>query len=261
MAILLFSLGEVTRIKILMIFSKKGTSSLEIGVCLFDLDGTLASTSRDLFAALNKMLRNRGMTEVSEHDSSAAISRGGRAMIAEGFGIDFAEEGEDTELDALFEEFITIYEQNLCVHSYLFGGVKEQLARLRKQEVPLGVVTNKREVPARRLLEALGVMDYFTVLVGGNTLTERKPHPLPMQHAVEALGGTLATSVMIGDSRTDVEGARNAGIASIVVSFGYSDVAVKSLGADLVLDDFGALPEALDRLKVCQGKCGKKDKI
>lgn len=242
-----------------MLLSKQKTSSVECGACLFDLDGTLANTARDLCAALNEMLRHRGLTEISERDSWTAISKGGRAMIAQGFEISFAKEGESAEMDALFEEFMAIYEQNLCVHSHLFAGVREQLISLRKREVPLGVVTNKRETTARRLLEALGVMEFFPVVIGGNTLPKRKPHPLPMQYALEALGGAPETSAMIGDSRVDVEGARRAGIASIVVSYGYSDVAVENLGADIILDDFGKLPEALEHLRVCQGK-GQKGK-
>ena len=228
--------------------SKRKTSPANGGACLFDLDGTLASTARDLCDALNVMLRRRNMAEMAERDSHAAISRGGRALIARGFGIPFTQEGENAEMDALFDEFIAIYEQGLCVHSRLFPGVKAQLQRLREAGVALGVVTNKRESTARRLLEKLGVMHFFAVLVGGDSLEQRKPHPMPFFHALEILGARASDSVMVGDSRTDVDGARNAGLASIVVSFGYSDVAVEDLAADAILDDFGRLPQALRQL-------------
>lgn len=234
-----------------MAVSKQKTSA-PTGVCLFDLDGTLASTSKDLCNALNQMLRRRGRREAEENDRSlcAAISRGGRAMIAHGFGIPPAQEGESEEMDALFEEFMLVYEEGLCVHTYLFDGLLEQLMNLRERGVALGVVTNKREAPARRLLEELNVMDFFPVLIGGDSLAERKPHPLPMRHAIETLGGTLAASVMVGDSGTDIKGAQNAGIKSVVVTFGYSDVPVETLGADFILGDYQNLPAALDRLGV-----------
>ena len=240
-----------------MATSKQKTPPPDAGACLFDLDGTLASTARDLCDALNVMLRRRNRAELAERDSHAAISRGGRALIARGFGIPFVQEGESAEMDALFEEFIAVYEQGLCVHSRLFPGVEAQLRRLRASGVALGVVTNKREATARRLLQALGVMDFFAVLVGGDSLAERKPHPLPFRHALAALGAAPAASAMVGDSRPDVEGARNAGLASIVVSFGYSDVAVESLAADAVLDDFDRLPETLRRLGLCQERTRK----
>ena len=231
-----------------MTVSKQKISSANGSACLFDVDGTLASTARDLCAALNVMLRRRNRTEMAERDSHAAISRGGRALIAQGFGIPFTQEGESAEMDALFEEFITVYEEGLCVHSHLFPGAKEQLHRLREKGVALGVVTNKRAATAQRLLEALGVMPFFSVLVGGDSLAQRKPHPLPFLHALEVLGVPATASVMVGDSRSDVEGARNAGLASIVVSFGYSDVAVEDLAADAIVDDFGRLPQALRQL-------------
>ena len=221
--------------------------------CLFDLDGTLAATARDLCDALNAMLRRRNLPELAEQDSHAAISRGGRALIARGFHIPFAAEGESAEMDALFEEFMALYEAGLCVHSRLFTGVETQLRRLQRLGVALGVVTNKREATARRLLQALGVMHFFPVLVGGDSLAERKPHPLPFRHALETLGAAAEASVMVGDSRPDIEGARNAGLTSIVVSFGYSDVAVESLAADAVIDGFDQLPETLRRLGLCQG--------
>ena len=230
----------------------RGNSGKIGGVCLFDLDGTLASTSKDLCNALNRMLRRRGKREVDEQERQlrAAISRGGRAMIAHGFGIPFVKEGDSEEMDALFEEFMSVYEEDLCVHTYLFDGIVEQLENLKQRNIALGVVTNKREGPARRLLEALDVMSFFPVLIGGDSLAERKPHPLPMRYAVQTLGGTLATSVMVGDSSPDVKGAQNAGIKSVVVSFGYSDIPVESLGADVILSDYQSLSDALERLNV-----------
>ena len=241
-----------------MVVSKQKTSP-PTGVCLFDLDGTLASTSKDLCNALNRMLQKRGMNEVDESDRSlcAAISKGGRAMIAHGFGIPWVQEGESEEMDALFEEFMSVYEEDLCVHTYLFDGLLDQLEGLRAKGVALGVVTNKREAPARRLLEELNVMDFFPVLIGGDSLAERKPHPLPMLHAIETLGGTPAASVMVGDSGTDTRGAQNTGIKSVVVTFGYSDVPVETLGADVILDDYRDLSGALERLGVFEGMRAK----
>ncbi|MCY4053191.1 MAG: HAD-IA family hydrolase [Hyphomicrobiales bacterium] len=237
-----------------MVVSKQKTST-PTGVCLFDLDGTLASTSKDLCSALNRMLQRRGMNGVDESDRAlcAAISKGGRAMIAHGFGIPPAQEGESEEMDALFEEFMSVYEEGLCVHTHLFDGLLEQLEDLRDRNIALGVVTNKREAPARRLLEELNVMDFFPVLIGGDSLAERKPHPLPMLHAIETLGGAPAASVMVGDSGTDTRGAQNAGIKSVVVTFGYSDVPVETLGADVILDDYRNLSGALERLNIFEG--------
>lgn len=237
-----------------MLVSKQKTFSGGSDICLFDLDGTLASTSGDLSSALNQMLRRRGMKEVSEKACHPAISHGVRGLLELGFGIPAGEEGESKERDALAEEFFDLYEKDLCVHSKLFPGVRDELVRLREEGVALGVVTNKYEATARRLLIELEAMEYFEILIGGDTLEERKPHPLPMCHAVEALGGELSGAVMIGDSRADIEGARNAGIASIVVSFGYSDVAVESLGANAILHGYDDLPQTLEGLGLCVGR-------
>lgn len=215
------------------------------GACLFDLDGTLAATDEDLCAALNIMLRRRDKPPVRAADMQIAVSRGGRAMIAQGFSLPPAREGESAEMDALFAEFIAVYEENICVHSRLYPGVQPTLEGLRAAGIPLGVITNKPAATARMLLEKLAVMEYFPLLIGGDSLAERKPHPLPFLHALEALGCEAGASVMVGDNRPDTEGAAAAGLASVAVSFGYRDVALEELGADMIIHAFDDLPRAL----------------
>ncbi len=214
---------------------------------LFDLDGTLADTAGDLCETTNVILTRHGRTRVPEARVRHLVGGGARLLLERGF----AETGAPADnalLDQMFREFIEYYSAHIADHSKLWPGVEPLLVRLAEANVRLAVCTNKAEHLARQLLGELGVDKYFPVVIGGDTLAVKKPNPEHLFEAMRQLGGDLASSIMVGDSETDIDAALNAKMASICVSFGYSRQPVPALGADVVIDHFDAFPAALARL-------------
>jgi phosphoglycolate phosphatase len=217
---------------------------LEGRTVVFDLDGTLVDTAPDLIAAVNYVLGGRGYRPLSDAELRPTISFGGRHMISVGLQLQGGLHSE-SEVDALFDTFVAFYSRNIAVHSRPFPGLIEELDRLEAAGATLAVCTNKREGLARQLLEELGMLGRFKALTGADTFPVRKPHPDHFHGTVERAGGDRATSLMIGDSDTDVQTAKAAGVPVIGVTFGYTDVPVTELSCDAVISHYSELPNAL----------------
>ena len=218
-----------------------------MAVLLFDLDGTLADTNPDLHAAMNHILGQHGLAPLPQ-DKVRHLIGGGAAMILQR---GFAEHGitlSDTDMAAATEDFVLWYDQNIDHGTRIFDNVVPILDRARAQKIKMGVVTNKREGLAAKLLFRLNLQGYFDVLIGGDTLATRKPEPETVHTAMTKLGGTPQDTVMLGDSEADTGAARAAGVKCVCVSFGYRRVPLEELGADAIIDDYAELPETLDRL-------------
>jgi phosphoglycolate phosphatase len=217
-------------------------------VVLFDLDGTLADTALDLCHTMNVLLERHGRSRIPETHVRPMVGAGARKIMERGFEATGAPVDEPF-LDQLFEEFLEYYGNHIADHTVLFPGVRDQLEALTTRDVKLGVCTNKAERLTHQLLEILEITDFFPVVIGGDTLSVRKPNPLHLTEAVAQLGGTIESSVMVGDSRPDIEAARAATISSVCVTFGYTDIPAAQLGADHLIDHFDALPAALKALR------------
>ncbi|MCD9005648.1 phosphoglycolate phosphatase [Luteimonas sp. XNQY3] len=183
---------------------------------LFDLDGTLLDSAPDMLATVNRMLSSRGRPSLALSDIRPVVSRGARAMAAVAFP-----ELDGDGVVALVPEFLAIYAEELGRHSVLFDGVEPMLAALEAAGTPWGIVTNKPEYLAARILPQFGWQDRCAVLIGGDTLAERKPHPLPLLHAADAIGIAPAACVYVGDDARDIIAARAAGMPSVVALWGY----------------------------------------
>jgi phosphoglycolate phosphatase len=218
--------------------------SLPFDVVAFDLDGTLADTAPDLAAALNHALRALGRLPVAAESVRHLVGHGARALLRRGL----AATGDSSEelVEAGFPLFIDHYQANICVGTRVYPELEAALDALRQHGVRLAVCTNKQEGLTARLLDALGWGARFDAVVGGDTLAVRKPDPAPLREAVERAGGGRA--VLVGDSITDADTARAAGVPFVAVSFGFSDRPAQALGADAVIDRYGELIEALRRL-------------
>ncbi|HEX7775587.1 MAG TPA: HAD family hydrolase [Parvibaculum sp.] len=214
---------------------------------LFDLDGTLADTAGDLCETMNVVLSRHGRARVPDARVRHLVGGGARLLMERGF----AETGapaSDALLDQTFEEFIAYYSDHIADHTELWPGVKAVLDRLHAADVALAVCTNKVERLSRQLLERLGIDGYFPVVIGGDTLSVKKPDPMHLFEAVRLLGGDRRTTIMVGDSETDIDAAKNAKMPSICVSFGYTRQPVTELGADIIIDHFDEFPRALATL-------------
>ena len=183
---------------------------------LFDLDGTLVDSAPDFIAVINRMRADRGREAMSLADLRPVVSKGSRAMLAAGFPDVAASERE-----AWVQEFLDRYEAELGVHGKPFDGVERMLAALEAHATPWGIVTNKPEYLARKLMPLLGWESRCAVLIGGDTLAVRKPDPLPLLHAAESIGIVASDCVYVGDDERDILAARAAGMPSVVALWGY----------------------------------------
>ena len=216
-------------------------------IAVFDLDGTLAETAPDLGATLNVILGREGLPPLPLVEARTMIGHGARVMIERGL------EGAGREvtpdrLDDLYHHFLAHYAEHLCVETTLFPGVVEALDALEADGFRFAVCTNKVESHSIRLLEALGIAHRFAAICGRDTFPYVKPDPRHLTLTIKKAGGTPSAAVMIGDSRTDIVTAQTAGVPVVAVTFGYTDVPVRSLGPDAVIDAFDELPAAVTRV-------------
>lgn len=200
---------------------------------LFDLDGTLLDSAPDMLATVNRMRDARALPPMALAEIRPHVSRGARAMSTA------ALPGEPPASEALVREFLDIYATELGRSSVLFDGVEDMLAALEADGVRWGIVTNKPEYLAREIVPQLGWQARCGVLVGGDTLAERKPHPLPLLHAATMLGLDARDCVYVGDDLRDIQAARAAGMPSVAALWGYrlDDDDPVAWRADTMLDD------------------------
>ena len=183
---------------------------------LFDLDGTLLDSAPDMAATVNRMRGARGRPPMALEALRPHVSKGSRAMSAAAF----PELGGEVPGE-MIREFLDVYEQELGRHGLPFAGVAELLDAIEAAGSRWGIVTNKPEYLARQVLPKLGWDTRSAILVGGDSLPERKPHPLPLLHAAEVLGVGIDECAYVGDDERDIAAARAAGMRSIVALWGY----------------------------------------
>lgn len=217
-------------------------------LAVFDLDGTLIDTAPDLVDSLNYTIAARDLEPVTYADLTHLVGHGAKAMIERSFALRNSPL-TDVDLPPMLDRFIEHYKSGMPGKSLPYPGLLAALDRLAEAGVVLAVCTNKMESLARPLLDGLGMTSRFAAITGGDTFAVRKPDAEHLMGTVRLANGVPSRTVMIGDSLNDFKVARNAGIPSIAVPFGYSDVAVETLDPDLVIQHFDELtPEMLDGL-------------
>jgi phosphoglycolate phosphatase len=216
-------------------------------LAVFDLDGTLADTARDLVATLNVLLEREGLPPLSLEEGRTVVGAGARALIERGIAA-AGREVAPAHLDELHRLFLAYYSEHLCDHTRLFPGVGEALDQLDSAGFRLAVCTSKNEAYSVEVLRGLGIADRFAAICGRESFPYLKPDPRHLLLTIEKAGGDPARAVMVGDSLTDIATARAADIPVVAVTFGYSDVPVATLGADLVIDRYDELFGAVQSL-------------
>ncbi|VVT08685.1 Phosphoglycolate phosphatase [Sphingomonas aurantiaca] len=211
----------------------------------FDLDGTLLDTSADLAAAVNHALTSVDRPALSVEQVKPMIGGGARHMLKQGLT---ATGGYDEAmLDTLHARLLAYYEANICVLTRPYPGVVDALDALAAKGVTLGIVTNKIERFARTVLGELGLIDRFACILGGDTMSESKPSPMPIHEMVRQCGGG-GRAAFVGDSIFDIQAGQAAGLPTVACSYGFLMQPVEDLGADAVIDGFDALIPTLERL-------------
>jgi phosphoglycolate phosphatase len=204
-----------------------------IQAVLFDLDGTLADTAPDLGYVLNHMRAARNLPALPLAATRAYTSLGARGLLGVGLNVT----PEHPDYNALRDEFLGIYADNLCRETRLFPGMAELLAELDLRAVPWGVVTNKAERFTHPLLELLGVHHRTACIVGGDTTGKIKPDPAPLLAASERIGIAPQHCIYLGDDRRDVEAGHAAGMKVVAAKFGYlNGTDPETWGADAIID-------------------------
>lgn len=211
---------------------------------IFDLDGTLVDTAPDLIAALNHTIVAEGLAAVGYDDITHLVGQGAKKMIQRAYHLQ-GQTLDEAAVEPLLARFIEFYLAAMPGDSKPYPGVVAAMEGLTAAGYKLAVCTNKIEQLAIPLVHKLGLSAHFAVITGGDTFEVRKPHAGHILGTIERAGGDPERSVMIGDSINDILAARNAGIPSVAVSFGYSDVPVEQLEASTIIQSFDQLTPAL----------------
>ena len=211
-------------------------SPLLVKAVMIDLDGTLLDTAGDLAAAANMMLRELGRTELPLETIQSYIGKGIQKLVKRSLTGSL-----DDEPDAeLFDRAMPIYERDyaktLCINTRPYPGVIEGLNALREAGFRLACITNKAEAFTLPLLRATGLLDYFDIVLSGDSLPKKKPDPMPLLHACKHFGILPHEMLLIGDSLNDAEAARAAGCHVFCVPYGYNEGRdVRELDCDAIV--------------------------
>jgi phosphoglycolate phosphatase len=203
---------------------------------LFDLDGTLIDSGRDLATAVNRVLVDVGLRALPEAQVIGFVGRGARVLL--GRALDAADPQRRVDRgDVVVRRFLEHYHEVLLQTTVAYPGVREGLSALKAAGVPAAVVTNKPLEASERILRGLGLAPLLAAVVGGDSTPAKKPDPLPLRVAAERMGVPLRRCMMVGDSDVDIEAARNAGIPGVWCAWGniHPD---RPRDADLVVTRF-----------------------
>lgn len=215
---------------------------------LFDLDGTLVDSAPDIAAAVNELLAGRSLPPLTVVQVKSMIGNGVEKLVERAF----ATSGtplSGAELEDANREMAPIYRRHTTQLTRLMPGAAEALAQLHVAGIRMGVATNKPQVATREILLHFGLLERLGAIVGGDAVTRKKPAPDALLLALDQLGTEPRDAFMVGDSVTDVEAARAAGMPVVIVRGGYTQLPVEQLGADLICDSLLELPAALSGLR------------
>jgi phosphoglycolate phosphatase len=214
---------------------------------VFDLDGTLVDTAPDLVRALNETLDLEGLPKAPLAKVRRFVCHGARSLIERSAALSGVTFSGD-RLTQLTQAFIEFYRADIARESKVFDGAPQALAALASAGAKFAICTNKRTDLSVQLLEALGLAQRFSAIVGADAVANCKPHPEHFRAAVDRAGGYVRRAIMIGDTAADVGAARGAGAPVAVVSFGYSEEEAERLGADALIRSYDELEAVCRRL-------------
>ncbi|HVA56109.1 MAG TPA: phosphoglycolate phosphatase [Gammaproteobacteria bacterium] len=215
-----------------------------IKLVAFDLDGTLVDSAADIASAVCRMTEELALPPPDIGTVRTWVGDGVRLLLKRALGVERDSEPPAELYQRAFEAFRRAYHEHLVSESCLYAGALDTLRFLHARDFALACITNKAAEFTTPLLDALGIGPYFGLVLSGDSLTQRKPHPLPLLHAAQHLGVSPARACMVGDSRNDLLAARAANFMAIGVRYGYGGD-LTGLEADAVLDSLTQLPPLL----------------
>jgi phosphoglycolate phosphatase len=214
----------------------------QIFTILFDLDGTLVDTAPDLMRAHNHVMKKFGYPTKSTEEIRNLVGHGAGAMLGRSIWgqakKEFGKVQNEKIKKEMIDAFIDYYGKNIINESTLINGVKEFLKWCKEKNISMAVCTNKQEHLAIDLLKKIGIYDYFEYVAGSNTFDYCKPDPRHLTNVIEILGGEIKRSIMIGDSETDANAGKNAGIPVILLEDGYTEKNTTEIYHNHLIKDF-----------------------
>ena len=218
---------------------------------LFDLDGTLIDTAPDLMNAHNHVMQKFGYETKSTNEIRNLVGKGAASMIGRSLWNQARKElkkiDDEKIKSKMVDEFIDYYGKNIAVESKLLPGVLEFLKWCKKNNISMAVCTNKTEHLAVDLLKQINVYDYFEYVAGYNTFDYCKPDPRHLTNVIEIIQCELKKSIMIGDSETDSEAAKAAGLPFILVEDGYTDKTINEIYHNHLIKDFNGIEQIINK--------------
>lgn len=215
---------------------------------LIDVDGTLVDSVPDLAYCVNAMMQQLGLEQRSETQVRNWVGNGVERLVKRALVGQLEGEPDAADFEKAYPVFLDLYADNTSKRSILYPGVREGLDYLKAAGFAVGCVTNKAEQFTIPLLKDLGIFDDFSIVVSGDTLEHKKPHPAPLLHAAEFFAVQPGDSLMVGDSVNDVKAARAAGFMIACVPYGYNHGDdIRDAEPDLVVDTLVDLRVELEK--------------
>lgn len=206
---------------------------------IYDLDGTLIDSRRDLANSVNATLAFMSLPALSDEVIFSYVGHGAAVLIGKVLGGTFSEE----EVARALAFFLSYYAEHKLDYTELYPGVRESLDRLLEAHVPMGILTNKPVKISLAIVEGLGLTRHFFRVYGGNSFEQKKPHPIGIQKLMAESGFDTGETIMVGDSSVDVETARNAGVRACGVTWGFQPDSLRAVPPDILVDRLDELVE------------------
>ncbi|MDA8742740.1 HAD-IA family hydrolase [Candidatus Pelagibacter bacterium] len=223
----------------------------QIFTILFDLDGTLVDTAPDLMRAHNHVMKKFGYPTKSTEEIRNLVGQGAGAMLGRSIWgqakKEFGKVQNEKIKKEMIDAFVDYYGKNIINESTLINGVKEFLKWCKEKNISMAVCTNKQEHLAIDLLKKIGIYDYFEYVAGSNTFDYCKPDPRHLTNVIEILGGEIKRSIMIGDSETDANAGKDAGIPVILLEDGYTEKNTTEIYHNHLIKDFIGIEKIISK--------------
>ena len=223
----------------------------QIYTILFDLDGTLVDTAPDLMRAHNHVMKKFGYPTKSTEEIRNLVGQGAGAMLGRSIWgqakKEFGKVQDKNVKEAMVRDFVDFYGKNIVNESTLINGVKDFLIWAKEKNISMAVCTNKQEHLAVDLLKKIGIYDFFEYVAGHNTFDYCKPDPRHLTSVIEILNGDIKKSLMIGDSETDANAAKDAGIPVILLEDGYTEKKITEIYHNHLIKDFVGIEKIVSK--------------
>ena len=208
---------------------------------IFDLDGTLVDSKRDLINSVNASREHMGLAHLDDDLVASYVGRGSNALIRSSLGL----QASEADVTRAHDYFLGYYREHMLDFTTLYPGVRESLDALHTVGRRMAILTNKPVRFSELMIERLGLSRHFFRIYGGNSFEQKKPHPIGIDTLREECGASQAHTIMIGDSSVDIRTARNAGVRSCGVTYGFQPESFQQEPPDIVVDRMEQLTEIL----------------